>query len=89
MKAAVAMHFGGPGVLELKDVAEPAVGPRDVLVEVRGAGDSSTPHVANRSRRASAAIVNRGAAATSSFASSRPVLLPGVRGEREGTGIGG
>jgi NADPH:quinone reductase-like Zn-dependent oxidoreductase len=35
MKAAVAIHFGGPGVLELKDVPEPAVGPRDVLVEVR------------------------------------------------------
>jgi NADPH:quinone reductase-like Zn-dependent oxidoreductase len=37
MKAAVAMHFGGPRVLELKDVAEPAMGPRDVLVEVRAA----------------------------------------------------
>jgi NADPH:quinone reductase-like Zn-dependent oxidoreductase len=37
MMAAVAKRFGGPDVLELKDVAEPEVGPRDVLIDVRAA----------------------------------------------------
>src|SRR5437762_218657 len=37
MKAAVAVRFGGPDALVLKDVAEPAMGPSDVLIEVRAA----------------------------------------------------
>src|ERR1700722_17255885 len=37
MKAAVAVGFGGPDVLKLDEVAEPVVGPSDVLVEVRAA----------------------------------------------------
>jgi alcohol dehydrogenase len=37
MKAAVARRFGGPDVVEIKEVAEPTVGPRDVLVEVKAA----------------------------------------------------
>jgi NADPH:quinone reductase-like Zn-dependent oxidoreductase len=37
MKAAVAVRFGGPDAVELRDVPEPTVGPRDVLVDVRAA----------------------------------------------------
>ena len=37
MKAAVAARFGGPGGGGLKEVAEPEVGPRDVLIDVHAA----------------------------------------------------
>jgi hypothetical protein len=37
VKAAVAVRFGGPEAMVLKDVPEPTIGPRDVLVDVRAA----------------------------------------------------
>jgi NADPH:quinone reductase-like Zn-dependent oxidoreductase len=37
MRAAVATRFGGPDVLKLQDVPERAMGPRDVMVDVRAA----------------------------------------------------
>ena len=38
MKAVVISSFGGPEVLQLGDVPEPTVGPRDVLITVAAAG---------------------------------------------------
>lgn len=38
MKAVVFDRFGGPEVLEWRDVPEPAIGPGDALVEVRACG---------------------------------------------------
>jgi NADPH:quinone reductase-like Zn-dependent oxidoreductase len=38
MKAIVQDRFGGPEVLELRDVPDPVVGENDVLIEVRAAG---------------------------------------------------
>jgi NADPH:quinone reductase-like Zn-dependent oxidoreductase len=37
MRAAVIHRYGGPGVLSVEDRPEPAVGPRDVLIDVRAA----------------------------------------------------
>jgi NADPH:quinone reductase-like Zn-dependent oxidoreductase len=37
MRAAVASRFGGPDVLQLEDVPERAMGPRDVMIDVRAA----------------------------------------------------
>jgi NADPH:quinone reductase-like Zn-dependent oxidoreductase len=37
MRAAVAVRFGGPEALALKDVPEPTLGDRDVLIDVRAA----------------------------------------------------
>src|SRR3954468_9853577 len=38
MKAIVQDRFGGPEVLELRDVAEPSVGDDELLIQVRAAG---------------------------------------------------
>ncbi len=38
MKAAVIREYGGPGVLHLEDVADPEIGPGDILIRVAAAG---------------------------------------------------